>query len=33
MDRLLERINDPAELRRLDSGELAQLARELREFT
>ena len=32
MDRLLERINDPAELRRLDSGELAQLARELREF-
>ena len=32
MDRLLEQINDPADLRRLDSGELAQLARELREF-
>ena len=32
MDRLLEQINDPADLRRLDSDELAQLTRELREF-
>jgi 1-deoxy-D-xylulose-5-phosphate synthase len=32
MDRLLERINDPADLRLLDAEELTQLARELREF-
>ena len=32
MDRLLEQINDPADLRRLDADELPQLARELREF-
>ncbi len=32
MDRLLEQINDPADLRRLDASELPQLARELREF-
>ncbi len=32
MDRLLEQINDPADLRRLDADELLQLARELREF-
>jgi 1-deoxy-D-xylulose-5-phosphate synthase len=32
MDRLLEHINDPADLRRLDGDQLAQLARELREF-
>ena len=32
MDRLLEQINDPADLRRLDANELPQLARELREF-
>jgi len=32
MDRLLEHINDPADLRRLDADELPQLARELREF-
>jgi 1-deoxy-D-xylulose-5-phosphate synthase len=32
MDRLLEHINDPADLRRLDADKLPQLARELREF-
>ena len=32
MDRLLDRINDPADLRRLDADQLPQLARELREF-
>jgi len=32
MDRLLEHINDPADLRRLDGDQLEQLARELREF-
>ena len=32
MDRLLEQINDPADLRRLDADKLPQLARELREF-
>jgi deoxyxylulose-5-phosphate synthase len=32
MYRLLEQINDPADLRRLDADELPQLARELREF-
>ena len=32
MDRLLEQINDPVDLRRLDADELPQLARELREF-
>jgi len=32
MTSLLERINDPADLRRLDASELPQLARELREF-
>jgi 1-deoxy-D-xylulose-5-phosphate synthase len=32
MSTLLERIKDPADLRRLDPGELQQLARELREF-
>ena len=32
MTRLLEQINDPAELRRLDAEQLPQLARELREF-
>ena len=32
MDRLLEKINDPADLRRLEEGQLSQLARELREF-
>ncbi|HEX8011769.1 MAG TPA: 1-deoxy-D-xylulose-5-phosphate synthase [Casimicrobiaceae bacterium] len=32
MDRLLERINDPSELRRLRADQLPQLARELREF-
>jgi 1-deoxy-D-xylulose-5-phosphate synthase len=32
MDRLLEHIDDPADLRRLGADELPQLARELREF-
>jgi 1-deoxy-D-xylulose-5-phosphate synthase len=32
MDRLLEQINDPADLRRLEADRLPQLARELREF-
>jgi len=32
MSQLLERINDPSDLRRLSPGELTQLARELREF-
>jgi 1-deoxy-D-xylulose-5-phosphate synthase len=32
MSQLLERINDPADLRRLTPDELPQLARELREF-
>jgi 1-deoxy-D-xylulose-5-phosphate synthase len=32
MERLLEQINDPADLRRLDADELPQLARELREL-
>jgi 1-deoxy-D-xylulose-5-phosphate synthase len=32
MDRLLEQINDPADLRRLEADQLPQLARELREF-
>ena len=32
MDRLLDQINDPADLRRLDADRLPQLARELREF-
>ena len=32
MSVLLERINDPADLRRLRPDELPQLARELREF-
>src|SRR5437667_11814595 len=32
MDRLLEHINDPGDLRRLDGDELEQLARQLREF-
>jgi 1-deoxy-D-xylulose-5-phosphate synthase len=32
MDRLLEQINDPADLRRLEESRLPQLARELREF-
>jgi len=32
MERLLERINDPADLRRLDEERLPQLARELRDF-
>ena len=32
MDRLLEQINDPADLRRLDADRLPQLAAELREF-
>jgi 1-deoxy-D-xylulose-5-phosphate synthase len=32
MDRLLEKINDPADLRRLEEGQLPQLARELREL-
>jgi len=32
MDRLLETINDPSDLRRLEARQLPQLARELREF-
>ena len=32
MASLLERINDPADLKRLDASELPELARELREF-
>ena len=32
MNRLLDQINDPADLRRLDADQLPQLARELREF-
>jgi 1-deoxy-D-xylulose-5-phosphate synthase len=32
MDRLLEKINDPSDLRALSADELPQLARELREF-
>jgi len=32
MDRLLEKIDDPADLRALSEGDLPQLARELREF-
>ena len=32
MGTLLERINGPADLRRLDESDLPQLARELREF-
>jgi 1-deoxy-D-xylulose-5-phosphate synthase len=32
MDRLLEHIDDPADLRRLEERQLPQLARELREF-
>jgi 1-deoxy-D-xylulose-5-phosphate synthase len=32
MDRLLEKINDPSDLRALSEDELPQLARELREF-
>ncbi|HEX5864410.1 MAG TPA: 1-deoxy-D-xylulose-5-phosphate synthase [Casimicrobiaceae bacterium] len=32
MDRLLEQINTPPDLRRLDADDLPQLARELREF-
>jgi 1-deoxy-D-xylulose-5-phosphate synthase len=32
MDRLLEQIDTPADLRRLEEGQLPQLARELREF-
>jgi 1-deoxy-D-xylulose-5-phosphate synthase len=32
MDRLLEQINDPADLRRLEASQLPQLARELRDF-
>ena len=32
MDSLLQRINDPADLRRLDATQLPQVARELREF-